>query len=172
MKNAFLLLLILSLVACGESAPKDSGPAVKSDNAKPAEGTVYGDGVTTAKSIPVSELTAKIDDYEGKTVRVEGMVTDVCAKRGCWFKMASDKEFQTLMFKVVDGVIVFPMSMKGKYAVAEGIARKVELSLKQTRKYLAHLAEESGEKFDPASVTEPMMFVKLEGKGAVVRAQP
>ena len=96
-------------------------------------------------------------------------MTDVCPKRGCWIKLASDREYESLLFKVQDGVIVFPMSMKGKYAVADGVARKVELDLEQSRRYLAHKAEEKGEAFDPATVTEPISYIRLDGVGALVR---
>jgi len=161
------LLLPLILLACGEPAANDTtskGTALK--------GTVYGDGVQATESIKVSELVAKADELEGKSVRVEGLVTGVCAKRGCWFKMESDKEFESITIKVTDGVIVFPMSMKGKYAVAEGVVQKIPMDLETTRKFLAHQAQEAGEEFDPASVTEPMTMIRLAGTGAVVRAAP
>jgi len=161
-----LLLLPLILLACGE-------PAAPS-GAKPAgdEGTVYGDGVKATGTLKISEVIARADELEGQTVRVEGLVTGVCAKRGCWFQMASDKEFESITFKVVDGEMVFPMSMKGKYAVAEGVVQKLPLSLEQTRAFLQHKAEEAGETFDPATVSEPMTIVRLKGTGAVVRPQP
>ena len=161
-----LVLIPLILMACGEPAankPTESGEL---------KGTVYGDGVKATETLKISELVAKADELEGKSVRVEGLVTGVCAKRGCWFQMASDKEFESITFKVVDGVMVFPMSMKGKYAVAEGVVQKTPLDLEQTRAFLAHKAEEAGEKFDPESVTEPLTIIQLKGTGAVVRAQP
>jgi hypothetical protein len=40
---------------------------------------------------------------------------------GCWLALGSDKESQVLRFKVEDGVIVFPMTAKGKKAKVEGI---------------------------------------------------
>ena len=162
-KTALWLGLILAVAAgCGDSPAGDAGQA-------PPTGTVYGEGVESTLAVKVSELSDNIDDYVGKRVRVEGLVTDVCPKRGCWIKLASDREYESLLFKVQDGVIVFPMSMKGKYAVADGVARKVELDLEQSRRYLAHKAEEKGEAFDPATVTEPISYVRLDGVGALVR---
>ena len=76
------------------------------------------------------------------------MVTGVCAKRGCWFRMASDREFEDLQFKVTDGVMVFPMEMTGKYAVAEGVVSRVPLDLETTRRVMAHEAEEQGTEID------------------------
>ncbi len=62
--------------------------------------------------------------------------------------------------------------MKGKYAVAEGIVQKLPLDLEQTRAFLKHKAEEAGETFDPATVTEPMTIVRLKCTGDVVRPLP
>lgn len=163
-KAALGLGLALTLVAaCGEAPPADSGQASQA-------GTVYGKGVECTLAVKVSELSDNIDRYVGKRVRVEGLVTGVCAKRGCWFELASDREFAApLLFKVQDGVMVFPLSMKGKYAVADGVVRKMELDLEQTRRYLAHKAQESGDSFDPATVTQPLTRVRLDGVGALVR---
>ena len=162
-RRSLWLGLILAVAAgCGDSSPGDSGQASPT-------GTIYGNGVESTLAVKVSELSDNIDDYVGKRVRVEGLVTDVCPKRGCWMRLESDREYESLLFKVQDGVIVFPMSMKGKYAVADGVVRKVELDLEQTRRYLAHKAEEKGEALDPATVTEPISYVRLDGVGALVR---
>jgi hypothetical protein len=162
-KMALWVGQILAIAAgCGDPPAGDTGQTASS-------GTVYGEGVESTLAVKVSELSDKIDDYVGKRVRVEGLVTDVCPKRGCWMRLKSDREYESLLFKVQDGVIVFPMSMKGKYAVADGVARKVELDLEQTRRYLAHKAEEKGEAFDPSTVTKPISYVRLDGVGALVR---
>jgi len=69
----------------------------------------------------ISTILANPDNYEGKKVLVEGLVTSVCEARGCWMFIASDKNFQEIKIKVLDGVIVFPMSAQGKMAKVEGI---------------------------------------------------
>ncbi|MHC4408989.1 MAG: DUF4920 domain-containing protein [Planctomycetota bacterium] len=161
MRTALCIIWLAFGLGCGEKAATTE-PAL--------EGTVYGEGVTATLVVAPADLVARIDEFEGKRVRVEGLVTDVCAKRGCWFKLAGGEESaQTVTIKVTDGVIVFPMSMRGKHAVADGVAHRVELSLEQTRKFMAHKAEEKGEEFDPASVTEPLTYVRIDGVGAVVR---
>ncbi len=155
--------------AAGDSAAAEAGTESGTDSGTvSADGTVYGKPLTDVPTVAVSELIDNIDNYAGKQVRVEGMITDVCAKRGCWMKVAGDREFETVTFKVQDGVIVFPMSDRGRHAVADGVARKVEMNLEKTKKFLAHKAEESGKEFDPATVTEPLSMVRLDGIGAVV----
>ncbi|MDD5302763.1 MAG: DUF4920 domain-containing protein [Elusimicrobia bacterium] len=134
-----------------------------------AKSVKYGKGVQAGAILKISDLQARIGELEGKTVRVEGPVVGVCAKRGCWIKIAGDKEFSDIRFKVNDGEIVFPMSVQGKYAVVEGIAHKTTLTLPQTVDFLKEQAEESGAPFDASKVKAPLSFVTIKGAGAVVR---
>ncbi len=134
-----------------------------------AKSVKYGKGVKKGPAIAISELHARIDELQGKLVRVEGPVVGVCPKRGCWINLAGDKPFQELRFKVNDGEMVFPMSVQGKYAVVEGIAHKSTLTMPQTIEHLREEAAERGEPFDEATVKTPLSFVILKGVGAVVR---
>lgn len=130
--------------------------------------TKYGKPLTTATPVKVSELMARPEAYVGKVVKIEGLVTEVCPKRGCWINVAGDKEFQTIRVKVEDGVIVFPLTEKGKKVVAEGTFTKMELTKEQAIERARHHAEETKTKFDPASVTGPQTVYQVMGTGAVV----
>lgn len=171
--HSALLLCIAGATSCGGSSSSADTTTASTTGGGAAtielEGTTYGDGITLAESTPLSELLSNPDTYAGQRVRLEGNVVDVCEKRGCWFEMAGDEEFQAVRFKVVDGVMVFPMSMKGKYAVMEGTAEVIEMSLEETRESHALWAKENGESFDPESVTEPDSYMRIAGLGAVVR---
>jgi hypothetical protein len=83
--------------------------------------------------------------------------------------MAGEAPGQKMRFKVRDGEMVFPMDAKGKFAVAEGVVAVQQLSLEETRQYLEYQAREYGSGVDPASVTEPMTIVRLDGTGAQIR---
>jgi hypothetical protein len=133
------------------------------------DGKVYGEPLTGTDTIAISELLANPDPYLGEVVRVEGLVTGVCEKRGCWMSLAGDEEFQEIRIKVDDGVIVFPMEAKGRRAVAEGVFTKIEMTMEQTIAYREHHAQEHGEEFDPSTVTEPLTFFQIRGTGAVIR---
>jgi hypothetical protein len=113
--------------------------------------TRYGSGVGKADAVKISELLGHPEKYVGKTVRVEGIVTAVCAKRGCWMELASDKEFQSIKVKVDDGVMVFPMEAKGKVAAAEGVFTRIDVPA------------------DPKSGSGPEIVYRIQGTGAVVR---
>jgi hypothetical protein len=159
-------------VAHAEPAPPtqpEAPAAAAAVVAAPAEGTAYGAGVQLAETVPMATILADPQAYAGKSVRVEGTVTDVCPKRGCWFEMAGEAPGQKMRFKVRDGEMVFPMDAKGKFAVAEGVVAVQELSMEETRQYLEYQAREYGSGVDPASVTEPMTIVRLDGQGALIR---
>jgi hypothetical protein len=85
--------------------------------------TKLGAGVTLKESTPIASLVAKPADYVGKTVRIDGVATAICSAMGCWMAVApeSDPTSQTVRLKVEDGVIVFPMTAKGKKVSAEGV---------------------------------------------------
>lgn len=149
--------------------PKANSEAPKKNEVRTLDGKVYGKAVTETKSVSISEILDNPKAYDGKMVRVEGMVTDVCPRRGCWINLAGDKPGKKLRFKVRDGVITFPVKEKGNYAVAQGVVRVKTLTLEQTRNYYAHIAEEKGEKFDKNSIKEARTIVRLDGHGAVIR---
>ena len=171
---AAALTFALVSFGCGSNGPEaeQSQPTAVAEDAATAsldEGKAYGDELTQTEGVSISAILADPVAYDGQSVRVEGLVTDVCAKRGCWFEMAGEDVGEKIRFKVEDGVMVFPMDAKGKFAVAEGVLGVSEMTLEETIEYAAHQAEERGEEFDPASVTEARRIVRIDGSGAVIR---
>ena len=175
MRRMFAAALVLSLVASvGLSA------AAKK----------YGKPLTVKDTTKISDIYAAPDQFNGKRVKVQGPIVDVCAERGCWIAVGSDKEFQSLRFKVDDGVIVFPMDAKGLTAVVEGVVSVTTVSVEDQLKALkaGHDAEmaaqhgggagehkEMAEKkaaekkpVDPASIKGPKTVIMIKGEGAEV----
>ena len=134
----------------------------------PLEGpSVYGAGVkaeTTA--VTIAALMADPEAYLGKVVKVEGAVQTVCPKAGCWMDLTEGDA--KVRIKVKDGEIVFDRDLEGKRVLAEGTVYKLDLTQEQAVGYFQHLAEEKGEAFDPASVTEGTTIYQLGGIGARV----
>ena len=131
---------------------------------------VYGGGVSVAEPTPIGKILADPDAYVGKTVRIEGKVLDVCPMKGCWMELAGEDGKQSLKVKVDDGMIVFPVTSKGKLAVAEGTVEAIPMTKEQYVGWLEHLAEERGETFDAADVAAmgegPFRILQLKGTGA------
>ena len=150
-----------SVEAAPTATPTPTAPAAKGAQ-------TYGAGVEAIDTVSISDISADPAAFDGKTVKVEGMITDVCAKRGCWFEMAGNAPGEKARFKVTDGEMVFPMTSKGKKAVAQGKIVAQELSLEDTRAMEEHYATESGRKFDPETITEGKTVFRIEGTGAVI----
>ncbi|MBI3786746.1 MAG: DUF4920 domain-containing protein [Ignavibacteriales bacterium] len=129
----------------------------------------YGKSLTLKRTTKISEILAHPEKFNGKKVLVEGKIVDVCSKAGCWIKIAGEKESDVIQFKVDDGVIVFPVTEKGKLATAEG---KV-FAKKSTKEELIEAgkreAAEQGKQFDPSGITGPQTVVRINGEGAVVK---
>lgn len=132
-------------------------------------GKKYGKSLTLKKTTKISAILENPKDFVGKKVLIEGMIVDVCEKRGCWMELAGDKEFQKIRIKVEDGVIVFPMEAKGKKAKAEGTVEEIVQTKEQALAYAEHHAEEHGTTFDPSTITEGKTTYRIRGLGAVIK---
>ena len=131
-------------------------------------GTRYGAPLTPGEATKVSAILDDPETFVGKMVKVEGMVVQVCARRGCWMEIAGDRAYEKMRVKVEDGVMVFPLSARGRTARVEGRVEAVSMSVEEARGFYAHQAEEKGTSFDPSSVTAPVTFYQIRAAGAVI----
>lgn len=163
MRRAFVLLAATAVAACSDAQSETPGGEL------PIRGTAYGEALTLAEVTPVSAILETPDQYIGERVLVEGMVVDVCEKKGCWVDIASDREFEKIQIKVEDGVIVFPLSARGKQALVEGVVEELQLTHEEAVEQARHRAEEQQVEFDPASVPPgPQTIYRIKGIGAVI----
>ena len=123
-------VIVLALVALTASAGTES--------------TTYGDGVTLSDAVAIPNLLANPDDYVGKKVRVDGVITGVCKKRGCWMQITDPESGEGVRIKVDDGVIVFPYEAMGSEAAAEGVFEAIKLPPEQIEARKAQEAKEAG----------------------------
>lgn len=128
-----------------------------------------GKELTLKNKTKVSEILKKPESFVGKKVLIEGMVVDVCSKRGCWMEIASDKSFQKIKVKVNDGEIVFPMEAKGKTAKVEGTVYQIKMTKEQVIEKKTEEAKEKGKTFDPNSVKGPETIYQIKGLGAEIK---
>ena len=88
-------------------------------------GDSYGDGVSLDQPVAIPTLLADPDQYLGTKVRVDGVITGVCKKRGCWMQVTDPDSGEGVRIKVEDGVIVFPYTAMGHRVSAEGVFEAV-----------------------------------------------
>ena len=128
----------------------------------------YGKEITIEEKTKISDILNNPESFLDKTVLVEGEILDVCPMMGCWIELKSDDENGKIRVKVKDGVIVFPKESKGKVATVQGKVYKIELTMGRAIEYFSHEAEETGNEFDPASVTGPVTLYQIKGIGAEI----
>jgi hypothetical protein len=145
---AMAVAFILTLPGCGSSE--------------------FGKPLTINEPTKISDILREPQKYDGKKVLVEGKISEVCEMMGCWIMIQDENEKEALRFKVEDGVISFPMSVKGKVARAEGIVSVKELSVEEQITEGQHHADETGTTFDASTVTGPATRIQLNGEGAVI----
>lgn len=134
------------------------------------DGKVYGNGVTLAESVSVAEVLQSPEMFKGKKVMIEGEISDVCQKKGCWIKVKDLKGEEEIQVKVEDDVIVFPKDGKGRKVRAEGTISVTVLTEQQRRDRARHEAEEQGtlKDFDESKIQGSLTSVRMEGEGAVI----
>jgi len=172
-----LALFALVLLAC-EPAPEQAPPdqvaptqeAVAPVKAVRFEGTTLGKPLTLEYLTSVADIAARPDDFLGELVLVEGVVTAVCQKQGCWMDIVSAEGDDTIQVKVDDGVIVFPKDAAGRKVLVEGTIEKLELTQEQAIEAGKHMAEEAGKEFDPATITGPTTTYRIRGLGVLLAA--
>lgn len=120
----------------------------------------FGGKVDKSSLIAISEVQAKPESFLGKTITVQAEVVSVCQKKGCWMQLSAGSG-QQLKIKVRDGDMEFPVSARGKQALATGQLVKIALDLESSREQLAAQAKVQGKSFDPATVTSPIVNWQL-----------
>lgn len=134
-----------------------------------AQAKKYGKPLTLKEVTKVSAIYAAPEKFNGKRVQVQGPIVEVCEEMGCWIALGSDKEFQTIRFKVDDGVIVFPMSAKGLNATVEGVIDVATLSVDDQIKAAQKMAEEMKHPVDTSAIKGPKVNIQIKGEGAEVK---
>ena len=123
----------------------------------------FGAGVSVAEVTPIATLLERPASFDGRTVRLEGVVTSVCTAMGCWMALAaSDKPAgPTMLIQVEhDGAIVFLVSAKGHRAAAQGQLERIGKS-GEGREAASELAAQQGGKSSPTEW-------RIKATGAVI----
>jgi hypothetical protein len=123
-----------------------------------------GKGVTLKDATPIKALYETPEKFVGKTIRIDGVVTAVCAEMGCWMALAeSDTSEQPVRLKVEHAAgIVFPISAKGKKASAEGVLEKIAAGDKEAN-------EAASEHAGHAKVSDFAKKYHVKATGAVIK---
>lgn len=112
-------------------------------------------------AIPADVVLTSLDTYDGKQVRLIGQVKEVCAKRGCWMRVAGQdaSNSQTVFVKFtcpINGRLI-PMEAVDKPVIVEGTLQRAMMSETAAR----HFAQDGG--------ATPEQLAAIKGPQPVLR---
>ncbi|WP_052596975.1 DUF4920 domain-containing protein [Aureispira sp. CCB-QB1] len=143
------------------------------------DGIHYGAEITPEGGVALSEVLSKVKNEEGATeldlgegntvkavaTKVEGVVSEVCKKAGCWLKLATEDGQE--IFITTNHEFLVPVDIVGKTVVVDGQAYKSVTTVDELR----HYAEDEGQSAEEiAKITEPITEYKLLAKGLVIKS--
>ena len=147
MKNlTFFIFIFVSFFSCSSKLSE------KEQLQRRDASGYYGELSDNKKIYDIAELIKNKNRHLNKTVKVEGLISEVCPMRGCWLELKTINGPQKIRVKVTDGDIVFPLSAEGKNIVAEGKFSILELDKEQALNWKKHLAEEKGKSLDSSEM--------------------
>lgn len=122
----------------------------------------YGAPFGESSTVVLADALAKPADYKDKAVRLEGTITDVCQKEGCWLVLTDGK--QTMRIHMKGHAFAVPKDISGRKIVVEGV-----IEVKTIPEAMAkHLAEESKTGPDPATIKGDQTIVRMMASGVEV----
>lgn len=128
------------------------------------EGKSFGEGVKKGEVITTSEINAKLGEKEKADMKVTGIVTLVCQKKGCFMNLAMPNG-ETMFVNFKDYAFFMPKDIAGKKVVIDGFAERKETSVED----LKHFAEDAKKsEAEIAKITKPKKEIVFEAKGVVI----
>lgn len=136
---------------------------------EPGQMIYFGDSVSFENAVTTSEMLAMLEeqDLDSMDVKVQGTVSAVCQKKGCWMSMPFEDESRDDLFVSYDYAFLLPTGgIEGDDVVIEGRVKRETYDVE----YLRHLAEDAGktqEEID--AITEPETKLSFLAKGVTIR---
>jgi len=159
MKKQILQLLTIACISLSIISCNNTKQATTQDS------NHFGEKIEANNAMSVSELTEKMAGKAKMNAKVEGEVTAVCQKKGCWMtlKQANGDDMR-VTFK--DYGFFMPLDISGKTIVAEGEAVADTTSVDMLR----HYAEDEGlPKEEIEKITEPKIEISFVANGVVIK---
>lgn len=125
-----------------------------------AQAEHYGAPIEATEPVSLAQAIADENRQQG-AVLVEAKVGSVCTAKGCWLGLAGEAGDIRVTFK--DYGFFVPFNIVGKTVWVEGELSRKQLSLAETKHYVADAGG------DPAAVTEAAVEYTMVASGVEVR---
>lgn len=164
-KLAFLFVSVSMLIACNNTTNQTEEETETMVSEINPDYQYYGDTINDVGAIPVADLMTKMEGTDSAAMKVEGVITGSCQKKGCWMKMdLGNGEQMHVSFK--DYEFFVPKNLDGETAIMEGYAKVSTTDVDMLR----HLAEDAGKSEEEiAAITEPEVGVTYVATGVIIK---
>ncbi|TVQ90110.1 MAG: DUF4920 domain-containing protein [Deltaproteobacteria bacterium] len=132
--------VVLASCSSAPSAPAEPAPDVeRAESAAQTEWATFGEHFTETEPTSLSDLLAQANEHLGSQVTVEGRISEVCQKAGCWLVVSEGDQHMRVRMK--DHAFSVDKDGAGRVGLIQGelISREVDAS------EVAHYAEETRE---------------------------
>jgi len=166
MKKIVILLGLILAFSIGAFAQEKMGGATPTEAdmtaAIPSDGYLKrGAAIGSAKKVSLAKVLKNPSKYEGKTVRVEGVIVRSCKMEGCWAELAPTADGQSVRVRMKDHAFFIPLQSAGASARAEGVFSVKNL----TKAQVDHMIDEDGAKFDNRKADGTVSEISFEATG-------
>jgi len=129
-------------------------------------GNKYGDkSINTEGAIDASEVIQMLEGKDSVEVKLKGVVSAVCQKKGCWMTMPIGED-ETMSVRFKDYGFFVPMNAADREAVVEGYAFIDTLTVAEQKHYASD-ANKSEEEI--AAITEPLVEYSFLASGVILK---
>jgi hypothetical protein len=157
MKKLLFTLSIVSIFAACNNQPAEETPAVTYD--------VFGDSITTENKLAFADMINQLNQNGNASGKIEGTVTEVCQKKGCWMKVATDNG-DTIRVSFKDYAFFVPKDAAGRTVIIDGILNRDTITVEMLR----HYAEDAGKTQEEIEkITEAKVNVGFEAAGVLMK---
>jgi len=155
MKHLFILIVTsLFLVSCNNTTTAPTQDASGKE--------FFGEVFNPQKAMSTNDLLSKMKGKESVEAMVEGEVTAVCKKKGCWMTLAVE-DGEDIMVRFKDYGFFMPLDLTGKVLI-KGTAKEQVTTVDE----LKHYAEDDGASPEEiAEITEPKREVHITATGVM-----
>lgn len=174
MRNFFIALSVLSLVACGNTKKTENTAVEKVSNHLESEKSTndgyasFGEEINIEQAVSSEEMFNKYKNLKiGDTLEVKfsAKVTEVCKKKGCFMRLSLPEGKET-MVKFKDYAFFMPKDIEEKEAVVHGKAFITVIPVKEQK----HYAKDAGKsEAEIAAITQPKRTLSFIADGVLIK---
>ena len=125
-----------------------------------SQSQIYGAPFTQERIIPLKTVLSQPKDYSAIEFLTEGVVSQVCVKKGCWLEVRAENQTEDQKMRVTfkDYGFFVPKEILNKPVRLQGRLVEKTLSVKEQKHFLKDAKASDAE---IAAVTEPKAVLEL-----------